>query len=233
MDMSLRRLQEMVMDRAPWCVAVHGVAKSQTQLNNWTELKVTQWSFPHTRLWVQAFYLNGPTKWWSFLTKMELCLAVMLSVGFNLQMYESRLHVSINLFLPKNFSMYYPDKHNWICSFQRFFFFFLVWIILTFFITLQWNESNNLRSWHSICGLNADIREWAVLIYLKTAIMMQFLFLQSLENMTNSSFYWFIEDEIIFVFQVEKKTTKLKSRLSPVAFYSQQLCVGINMLPFS
>ena len=46
-------------------------------------------------------------------------------------------------------------------------------------------------------------------------------FLQSLENMTNSSFYWFIEDEIIFVFQEEKITTKLKSRLSPVAFYSQ------------
>ena len=29
-------------------------------------------------------------------------------------------------------------------------------------------------------------------------------FLQSLENMTNSSFYWFIEDEIIFVFQEKK-----------------------------
>ena len=127
MDMSLRRLQEMVMDRAPWCVAVHGVTKSQTQLNDWTELKVTQWSFPHTRLRVQAFYLNGPTKWWSFLTKMELCLAIMLSVGFNLQMYESRLHISINLFLPKNFSMYYPDKHNWTCSFQSFFFFFFFW----------------------------------------------------------------------------------------------------------
>ena len=39
MDMSLSELQELVMDRETWCVEIHGVAKSRTQLSNGTELK--------------------------------------------------------------------------------------------------------------------------------------------------------------------------------------------------
>ena len=37
-DMSLRELQELVMDREAWRAVVHGVGKSGTRLSDWTEL---------------------------------------------------------------------------------------------------------------------------------------------------------------------------------------------------
>ena len=44
MDMSLSKLRGLVMDREAWSAAVHGVAKSQIRLRDWTELS-TQWHF--------------------------------------------------------------------------------------------------------------------------------------------------------------------------------------------
>ena len=42
-DMSLSELRELVMDREAWRAVIHGVAKSRTRLNYWTELNWTEW----------------------------------------------------------------------------------------------------------------------------------------------------------------------------------------------
>ena len=72
MDMSLSKLQELVMDSEIWCTAVHGVSKSQTRLSNWTEL--TQ-KLLHDQAWSLVPKLNLLWRSWIQHHKLKITIS--------------------------------------------------------------------------------------------------------------------------------------------------------------